>query len=89
MGSFPAAFEGGGTQTACTDVDECTVQPCGDVANSCTQTIDGETAHRLSRIDEDFQISRWGKDDEAAQAARSRRCALIDAERLWWLSRAG
>ena len=51
--------------------------------------IDGETAHRLSRIDEDFQISRWGKDDEAAQAARSRRCALIDAARLWWLSRAG
>ena len=51
--------------------------------------IDGETAHNLSRIDETFQIRQWGEDQEAANAAESRRRAMLDAERLWLLSRTG
>ncbi|TJZ90016.1 ATPase [Paracoccus gahaiensis] len=49
--------------------------------------IDGAEAHRLSRIDEDFQIERWGGDDEAREAAEGRRMAIEWAERLWMLSR--
>ena len=51
--------------------------------------IDAETAFRLSRVDEDFQIERWGQDDEARDAAESRRAAMLVAERLWHLSRRG
>ena len=51
--------------------------------------IDAETAFRLSRIDEDFQIERWGQDDEARDAAESRKAAMLLAERLWHLSRRG
>ncbi|WP_265499313.1 ATP12 family chaperone protein [Paracoccus beibuensis] len=46
-------------------------------------------AHRLSRIDEDFQIERWGADEEAAEAAEERRLSMEWAERLWQLSRRG
>ena len=49
--------------------------------------IDGAEAHRLSRLDEDFQIERWGGDDEAREAAEGRRMAIEWAERLWTLSR--
>lgn len=49
--------------------------------------IDGAEAFRLSRIDEDFQAEQWGQDDEARLAAESRRAAMLDAERLWHLSR--
>ncbi|WEF25111.1 ATP12 family protein [Paracoccus sp. S3-43] len=51
--------------------------------------IDAGTAFRLSRIDEDFQAEQWGQDDEARLAAESRRVAMLDAERLWHLSRTG
>ncbi|MGN7870342.1 ATP12 family chaperone protein [Paracoccus sp. 22332] len=51
--------------------------------------IDADTAFRLSRIDEDFQAEQWGQDDEARLAAESRRAAMLDAERLWRLSRTG
>ncbi|MFC0200413.1 ATP12 family chaperone protein [Paracoccus rhizosphaerae] len=46
-------------------------------------------AHRLSRIDEDFQIERWGADEEAAEAAEERRLSMEWAEKLWQLSRMG
>jgi chaperone required for assembly of F1-ATPase len=49
--------------------------------------IDAAEAFRLSRIDEDFQIERWGQDEEAQAAAESRRTAMLNAERLWRLSR--
>lgn len=51
--------------------------------------IDADTAFALSRIDEDFQIERWGADAEAQAAAESRRQAMLVAERFWRLSRAG
>lgn len=51
--------------------------------------IDAETAFRISRIDEDFQAERWGRDEEAQDAAESRRAAMLIAERLWHLSRRG
>lgn len=49
--------------------------------------IDAGEAHRLSRIDEDFQASRWGADEEAASAAENRRLAILAAARFWQLSR--
>lgn len=44
-------------------------------------------AHRLSRIYEDFQASRWGEDDEARIAAGNRQQAVLTAARFWALSR--
>lgn len=49
--------------------------------------IDAETAWRLSRIDEEFQASRWGRDDEADQAAEGRLAAMRSAERFLRLAR--
>lgn len=49
--------------------------------------IDGEEAHRVSRVDEEFQISQWGEDDEAAEAAGNRRQAILSAALFWALSR--
>ncbi|MFN3275917.1 MAG: ATP12 family chaperone protein [Paracoccus sp. (in: a-proteobacteria)] len=46
-------------------------------------------AFALSRLDEEFQAERWGQDDEAQAASEARRVAMISAERLWTLSRAG
>lgn len=51
--------------------------------------ITGAEAHRISRIDEEFQIERWGEDDEARDAAQGRLMAIEWAERLWHLSRRG
>lgn len=51
--------------------------------------IDGAEAHRLSRIDEDFQRERWGDDDEAQEAAEGRRLSIARAEQLFHLSRRG
>ncbi|MBM3604577.1 MAG: ATPase [Alphaproteobacteria bacterium] len=51
--------------------------------------LKGAEVHRLSRIDEDFQIERWGADEEAREAAEERRVAIGWAERLWSLSRPG
>ncbi|SMG40163.1 ATP12 family chaperone protein [Paracoccus sp. J56] len=49
--------------------------------------IDADTAHALSRIDEEFQAQRWGRDTEADEAARNRLVALRSSERFWQLSR--
>ena len=51
--------------------------------------IGAAEAFRLSRIDEDFQIERWGEDDEAKIAAENRKAAMQNAERFWLLSRHG
>lgn len=51
--------------------------------------ITGAEAHRLSRIDEEFQIERWGEDEEAREVAQGRLTAIEWAERLWHLSRRG
>ena len=40
----------------------------------------------LSRIDEDWQIEQWGEDEEAADAARLKRCGLEDAARFGTLA---
>lgn len=49
--------------------------------------IDAETAFRLSRVDEDYQVERWGADEDAQAAAENRRQAMVVAERLWRMSR--
>lgn len=53
--------------------------------------IDGrltaDEAHRLARIDEDFQADQWGRDAEAEEAAAGRLAAMQSAARLWALSR--
>ena len=49
--------------------------------------LDAETAQSLSRIDEEFQASRWGRDEEADAAAAARLTAMRDSERFWHLSR--
>jgi chaperone required for assembly of F1-ATPase len=41
-----------------------------------------EVAWDLSRIDEDWQILQWGRDDEAEAAAARRRTELLDAARF-------
>nr|WP_111299700.1 ATP12 family protein [Paracoccus saliphilus] len=51
--------------------------------------ITGAEAHRIARIDEEFQIERWGEDEEAREAAQGRLVAIEWAERLWHLSRRG
>ncbi|MDN5567723.1 MAG: ATPase, partial [Paracoccus sp. (in: a-proteobacteria)] len=48
-----------------------------------------EEAFHLSRIDEDFQITRWGDDEDAQQVAASRLLAMKQADHLWRLSRRG
>lgn len=51
--------------------------------------IDGrlaaETAWALSRIDEDWQISLWGEDEEAAEVAARKRSAFLQAHRFYGL----
>ena len=51
--------------------------------------LPADEAHRLSRLDEDFQAERWGADEEAAAAAEARLDAIRVAARLWVLSRRG
>lgn len=51
--------------------------------------IDAEEAWRLSRIDEDWQISQWGADEEAAELAALKKQALIHAARFWILRHTG
>ena len=41
--------------------------------------IDPNAAWRLSRIDEDWQISQWGEDEEATVAAEIKRNAFLHA----------
>lgn len=47
--------------------------------------IVAEEAWRLSRIDEDWQISEWGEDDEAADVARRKHAAFLLADRFYAL----
>ncbi|MBK4214925.1 ATPase [Paracoccus caeni] len=49
--------------------------------------LNAERAFALSRIDEEHQLRQWGEDSDARDAAESRRHAIMDAERLWLLSR--
>ena len=46
-----------------------------------------QDAWPLSRIDEDFQISQWGDDEEAAEAAAIKQQAFYDAALFLNLSR--
>lgn len=43
--------------------------------------VDGETAFELSRLDEAFQESRWGVDEEAAERTAARRAEAVLLER--------
>jgi chaperone required for assembly of F1-ATPase len=47
--------------------------------------LTAEEAWTLSRIDEDWQISLWGEDDEAADFARQKRAAFLHADRFYGL----
>lgn len=49
--------------------------------------IPADEAWRLSRIDEDFQIARWGEDAEAAAATASRKRDFLHAQRFLTLVR--
>jgi chaperone required for assembly of F1-ATPase len=44
-----------------------------------------QTAWRLSRIDEDWQISLWGEDEEAAEVAAQKQAAFLQADRFFGL----
>ena len=46
-------------------------------------------AHRLSRVDEDYQTGIWGQDKEAMSAAQNRLVAMIAAESFHSLARQG
>ncbi len=50
--------------------------------------LTGEEAWDLSRIDEDWQISQWGEDEEAAEMAARKRLALLDSCRFHQLATA-
>lgn len=47
--------------------------------------VTAEDAWRLSRIDEDWQISLWGEDEEAAEVAARKRAAFLQADRFYAL----
>jgi len=51
------------------------------------ERLDAEAAWNLSRIDEDWQVSQWGEDDQAAADAAIKRAALIQAQHFWQLAR--
>ncbi|AUH66477.1 ATP12 family chaperone protein [Paracoccus zhejiangensis] len=51
--------------------------------------LTADQAFALSRLDEEFQAGRWGRDEEADTAAENRRQAMLAAERFWKLSRQG
>jgi chaperone required for assembly of F1-ATPase len=48
--------------------------------------ISADAAWQLSRVDEDWQISQWGADDEATAHAALKRAALLGAESFWHLA---
>lgn len=48
--------------------------------------ITADEGWTLSRIDEDYQISQWGKDDDAAEMALIKRAAFHDAARFYQMS---
>jgi chaperone required for assembly of F1-ATPase len=47
--------------------------------------VTAEAAWGLSRVDEDWQISLWGEDEEAADLAASKRAAFVQADRFYGL----
>lgn len=47
--------------------------------------LSAEEAWAISRIDEAWQITQWGADDEAEAEAAIKRAALIHARRFWML----
>jgi chaperone required for assembly of F1-ATPase len=47
--------------------------------------LDADTAWRLSRIDEDWQIEQWGADEEATEAAAVKQAAFAQATRFFAL----
>lgn len=47
--------------------------------------VSAEEAWNLSRIDEDWQISLWGEDEEAAEIAALKRAAFLQADRFYGL----
>jgi chaperone required for assembly of F1-ATPase len=47
--------------------------------------VSAEAAWGLSRIDEDWQISLWGEDEEAAEVAARKRAAFLQADRFYQL----
>jgi chaperone required for assembly of F1-ATPase len=47
--------------------------------------VPAEEAWNLSRIDEDWQISLWGEDEEAAEIAAVKRAAFLQADRFYGL----
>ncbi|MFM7442943.1 MAG: ATP12 family chaperone protein [Tabrizicola sp.] len=47
--------------------------------------VTAEQAWSLSRIDEDWQISLWGEDEEAAEIAALKRAAFLQADRFYGL----
>lgn len=49
--------------------------------------LSADEAFALSRIDEEFQAERWGRDEEADEAAKGRQAAMQVAETFWKLSR--
>jgi chaperone required for assembly of F1-ATPase len=49
--------------------------------------IGWEEAHRLSRLDEDFQIEKWGQDPEAKKRREGMHEDLRQAARLLSLAR--
>lgn len=49
---------------------------------------EAEAVWAVSRIDDHWQISQWGEDEEAANEASHRHAALIEAAAFWKLARA-
>jgi chaperone required for assembly of F1-ATPase len=47
--------------------------------------LTADEAWSLSRIDEDWQISLWGEDEEAAEVAALKRAAFLQADRFYGL----
>jgi chaperone required for assembly of F1-ATPase len=47
--------------------------------------VSAEEAWQLSRVDEDWQISLWGEDEEAAEVAALKRAAFLQADRFYAL----
>ncbi|MBF9059295.1 ATPase [Rhodobacterales bacterium HKCCSP123] len=48
--------------------------------------LDPDAAWSLSRIDEDWQIEQWGRDEEAEAAAAVKRGDFLQAKTFWRLS---
>lgn len=47
------------------------------------EEADGETVFQASRLEEDFQVERWGEDHDAVEAAANRKRDLLACERMF------